>query len=786
MSKKYTSVSSNLPEIKRKNKRYKKRSKAKAFFKVFFITMIVLGFIAVGLVGGYIYSNVNTAELISDEMLQIEGNQNTIVYNQDKKQISMISSTEKRQIVPITKIPKWVQNAFIAIEDERFYQHNGFDLYAFMRAATKKITEPGNREGGSTITMQLVKTLTGKGNPDIKRKIQEAYQAINLETRITKEKVLYLYLNLINFNGVYGVQSASLKYFDKGVDKLTIAEGASLAAIIKGPSKWGPTSVEGIKNNLERQKLVLKAMLNNNLITNTEYTKAFAQKLVFKNRSAVVTPDNTPHNVTYRPYFVDNALKEVKADLIKIGYSEDGASSAIYGGGLKIYTTMDSNIQKQMNKVFNDDRYFPNGPLRGKVVQGSMVIIDPNNGQIKAMYGGHGKKSGDFVLNRASDIERQPGSSIKPIAVYGPALDQKIITMATTIDDAPSHMLGGSTLYPTNADGGYKGYTPIWLAIQRSVNVVAAKVYQLEGPENALDYLGRANIDRSQKNVSLSLGGMDQGVSPLQMAAAYVPFVHSGTYIQPTLYSKVVDSKGRTILDKRLTEEVQQIRTTVYQPGTAYIMEKMMQRVVTNGTAYPYGTIQNGRISSAGKTGTTNDRKDKWFIGYTPYYVGATWYGYDRATTMPEMGQALKIWNAVMNPIHAKLKSATFKDPGGLVSKTVCNYSGKLATSLCRKDYFHGVNRCLFLPGTAPTDSCDWHVSASVCNKPLSGHWELTGQFCNPMEKLFVSKKSTYSSAASMPLLPDTVCARSHKVKATPAPTTSPVVTPKPTAGPTP
>ncbi|MEI6602592.1 MAG: PBP1A family penicillin-binding protein [Clostridia bacterium] len=783
MSKKYSSVSSNLTEIK-KSKKYKKRSKLKAFFKYFFITCIILGFIAVGLVAGYVYSCVGSAELITDEMLQIEGKQNTIVYDSLSKQISMVSSSEKREIVPISKIPKHVQNAFIAIEDERFRDHNGFDFYAFMRAATKKLTDPSNREGGSTITMQLVKNLTGKDTIDIKRKIQEAYLAMNLETRISKDTILYLYLNLINFNGVYGVQAASEKYFGKSVTKLSIAEGASLAAIIKGPSIYGPTTKEGIKNNLERQKLVLESMLNNKFITQAQYDKAIATKLKFSNRPT--TNRVAIQNAIYRPYFVDNVLKEVKSDLIKLGYSEDGAVSAIYGGGLKIYTTMDSSIQKQMNSVFNNESYFPNRPLNGKKVQASMVIIDPTTGQIKAMYGGHGKKSGDFLLNRATDIERQPGSSIKPIAVYGPALDQGIITQATVIDDAPSHMLGGSRYYPTNATGGYGGFTPIWLAIQRSVNVVAAKVYQLEGPDNALDYLSRVNINRTQKNVSLSLGGMYQGVSPLQMAAAYVPFVRKGIYIEPTTYSKVVDSKGRVILDKRLTEEIKQKTKTVYQPGTAYIMQKMMTRVVTNGTAYPYGTIQGGRIVSAGKTGTTDERKDKWFIGYTPYYVGATWYGYDRATTMPEMGQALKIWKAVMDPIHAKLKSAQFTNPGGLISKTVCNYSGKLATPYCHQ----GVTSCLFLKGTSPTEACDYHVSAMVCSIPLNGEWLLAGQYCKPIERLFVTKKSTYSGA-SLPLLPDVVCVRTHNTPAKPTkppkptkptPTPPPYVTPEPTA----
>jgi len=737
----------------KKGKKIRKRKKSKfvLFFKVVFIAIMLVSFISVGLFAGYIYGCINTAEPITDAMLDISGNQSTIVYDSNKRQLSVISSAEMRQVVPLKKIPKWVQDAFIAIEDERFWEHNGFDLYGFIRAAVKKITEPGNREGASTITMQLVKNLTKNDSVTLQRKFQEQYLAMNLETRITKEDILKLYLNLINFNGVYGVQAASMKYFGKGVDKIDIAEGACLAAIIKAPSTYGPTSKEGIKKNLERQKLVLDSMLRNNLITQTQYTKAYKEKIKFRtaNRSTTHTTTNT--NKTYRTFFVDDVLKEVKADLIKSGYSEDGAVSAIYGGGLKIYTTMDSAIQSQMDKVFNDESFFPNPALNGKKVQASMVIIDPSNGQVKAMYGTHGKKAGDFVLNRASAVERQPGSSIKPIAVYGPALDKRIITMGTIIDDAPSYMQGGSKVYPRNAGGGYRGFTPIWQAIQSSINVVAAKVYQLEGGENALDYLSRVGIDRTQMGIALSLGGMEQGVSPLQMAAAYVPFVHKGIYFEPTTYSKVIDSKGRVILDKKIDLDVKQRTENVYQEGTAYIMERMMQRVVTNGTAYPYGIIQNGRIDSAGKTGTTNETKDKWFIGYTPYYVGATWYGYDIATSMPEMAQALRIWKAVMDPIHSKLPSARFVEPAGLIHKTVCSYSGMLPSSACSGDPYYRLQTNLYLPGTVPTEYCTYHAVARVHSSPVNGVWQLSS---SGIYKTFVTKRSSYSGAWSLPSYP--------------------------------
>ncbi|MEI6132140.1 MAG: transglycosylase domain-containing protein [Bacillota bacterium] len=709
MSAKIIKETSDLTKITKKGgrKKYKKHSVFLRVLKYTFITLLIIGFVSIGLVGGYIYSCINSAEIIPDEVLKIESRQNTVIYDSNNKQISLIYSSEKRKIVTLDKIPKHVQDAFIAIEDERFWEHNGFDAFAFTRAVVKKITEPGNREGGSTITMQLVKTLTGKDNLDLKRKFQEQYLAVNLESRISKEKVLYLYLNLINFNGVYGVEAASEKYFGKHVGELTIAEGASLAAIIKGPSIFAPTSESGIKKNHERQLECLSLMLKNNFISQTQYDKALIQanNMKFVNK-VIIAKDNTGKKVPTRPYFVDNVLKEVKDDLVKIGYSDEGATSAIYGGGIKIYTSMDSTVQAQMNKVFNDNSYFPNANVNGKPPQAAMIIIDPQTGQVRAVYGGHGKKNADFVLNRATDIERQPGSSIKPIAVYGPAIDQKIITAGTVIDDSPSHLAGGTKIYPHNADGRFSGLTPIWKGIQRSVNVIAAKVYLLEGPENALNYLKKVNIDRSQKNISLSLGGMEQGVSPIQMAAAYVPFVHSGIYVEPTFYTKVVDSRGKVILDKTSTEEIRQVTTPVYSSETAYIMETLLQRVVRRGTAYPYGIVQNGRIDSAGKTGTTDDKKDKWFVGFTPYYVGATWYGYDTATAMRDTGQALKLWKAVMNPIHDKLASAKFTNPGGLIARTACYFSGQLSGPNCPSS---GNQSLWYLPGTEPTSICSYH-----------------------------------------------------------------------------
>jgi penicillin-binding protein 1A len=529
-------------------------------------------------------------------------------------------------------------------------------------------------------------------------------------------------MNVINTgHNCYGVQSAAKTYFNKDVKDLDLAECASIAGITNLPCYYDPLGKYGKEPNKKRQELVLKKMFEQKKISQAEYEQAVNEKLKFVQGD---TKELT--NSSTQSYFVDQVVLDVKRDLMAKGLSEQIALKTIYNNGLKIYTTMDSTTQKAMDEVYNDPKFFPSLPGKADLPQSGMVLIDPKTGQIRALYGGNGKKTGN-TQNMATQIQRAVGSSFKPIAVYGPAKDQKIITAGTVVDDVPLHLdsTNRAKLYPKNqVAGDYRGLTTIRDAIANSVNTVAAQVYMMN-PDVSYPYLRKVGINRDgEKGVSFSLGGLTTGLSPLQMAGAYIPFDNKGVYVEPTTYTKVVDSKGNTILEKKPKN------TIVYSQATSYIMTSMMQSVVQYGTAYPNGIITNGKgqvIPTAGKTGTTSDDWDRWFIGYSPYYVGAVWYGYKTPTDLSGINNlpgwngvnpSLKIWREVMTRVHKNLDPVAFPDSPNIVRKSICVYSGKLPGALCEKDprNISGVKGSLkynevFISGTEPTEFCDVHIS---------------------------------------------------------------------------
>lgn len=761
--------------------RNRRRKKNTTIFKKLIISFVVLC-IVVGIAGGsWILATALSAEPITDDMLDIANVQTSVVYDINGKKIDYLTTVDNkdRTIISYKKMSPNIINAIVAIEDERFYKHNGFDPYALMRAAVRRVTS-GSREGGSTITMQLVKNITLKNDYTIKRKVQEQYLAMNLETRIPKWKVLEMYLNLIHLgSNVYGVEAASLRYFNKHASDLTVPEAACIAAIPKAPTTYSPITDEGKKNCIERQKLVLAAMYKNDYITEEEYEKYKEQEVKFK-----IKKNNKRSTLSIKTYFTDHVVRELYKDLETKGYSTDGATELIYGGGLKIYTTMDKSVQAKMNKTFNDSSYFPGTASDGSKPQAGMVLLDPTTGQIRALYGGNGKKKGNLVLDRSYMIERQPGSSIKPIAVYGPALDSKAITGGEVIDDCPTWMLGNSTLYPQNADRTYRGLTTLRTAVTNSVNVVAAKVYSKMNPETPLEYLKRAGIERSQKNVALSMGGMDQGVSPLLMAGAYAPFANEGIYLEPISYTKVVDRNGNILLDKLKDPDIKQQSNIVYSNQTAFVMTNILENVCRSGTAAGYGLVKGGNISSAGKTGTTNDTKDKWFCGYTPYYVGTVWHGFDNnAALTSSSNYALRIWSSVMNQVHADLPNKKFTKPSGIKQMSICTKSGDLPGPYC------STESAYFISGTQPKSKCTVHVKVTVCktsNKLPSAVCKTTSKVFTQRKEPFVSKYNSgrYPSDWSLEV-PTATCNGKHANKNQTSNSSPTVTTPSPTDSPT-
>lgn len=716
------------------------------FIKLVFILGVLVSCLVGGILTGMTVAYVSTAEELTQDQIMLTGF-TTRVYDCNGNEIMALHGDKNREKVEFKDIPQDLKDAFVAIEDKRFYDHPGIDVKR-IASAVKNFFIPGaSSHGGSTITQQVIKNLTGNEDRSVKRKVQEWWLALHLERKLSKDDILELYLNLIYMGqNCYGVQAAAQTYFDKDVSELTLAECASLAGITNLPGKYDPFLKQGKENNIKRQKVILKEMLIQEKITQEEYDKAVKEELLFAESNK-----RSSESASNQPYFIDQVVIDVKNDLIKLGYSEELALKTIYNNGLRIYTTMDPKIQQAMDEVFQNEEYFTKiNKKTSQTPQAAMVIMD-GNGYVRALYGGSGKKIG-APLNRASDprVQRQPGSTFKPIAVYGPAINERKITAATVIDDIPMYFQGtDKSPYPLNDNRAYAGLTTIRNALRRSVNVVAARVWQeILGPDLSLKYLDKVNINRDdERYLSLALGGPREGVNTLQLAAAYVPFMSKGIYHEPITYTKVLDMNGNVIIEKKPENRI------VYDEAAAYIMVDMMKEVVISGTASDIGRLQGGKMPTAGKTGTTGNNFDKWFVGFTPYYVAAAWYGYDYNVSISsdEQSRVRKIWKAVMDKAHEGLEPIEFPVPeDGLVKKKICIYSGKLATDLCTKDpRGSAVREENFLKGTEPTDECDVHVSVQICKDTTddSGNSKLAGSYCprdSVEEKVFIKRPIPY------------------------------------------
>lgn len=768
--------SSSKPAHNVAAKKTKKVSSVRKFIftviKFLIIFFLALGFAMAGIVSGAIYGYIKTAEPIRDEQLAtMISSKTTFIYDSKGNVIQKLTGKDNKDSEPITdkEAPKFLKEAIIAIEDERFESHPGIDIKRIFSAGISFFTNSGTpTHGGSTITQQVVKNITDKKQRSLQRKVQEWYAAIQLERKLEKWQILELYMNISYWgNSSYGVQSASKKYFGKPVQELSLAQSALLAGITNSPGKYNPFSETGRKNVKERQETILKKMLELGKIDKAQYDQAMVEDLKYasKAQSQKVT--------SVQSYFVDQVISDVKNALMNdYSMSSTMANYMIYNSGLEIYTTMDSEIQAAMDQVFMDDTFFPlvNDTAKRQLErpQASMVIIDTQNGQVKALYGGYGKKEASNTLNRASSslMKRQPGSSIKPLAVYAPAIDLKLITPATIVDDVPVYMMTGKDAdreYPRNYDNKHEGLTSVRNGIKNSVNVVAAKIWRdTLGPDNSVEYLKKVGIDREkEKYLSLVMGGLEVGVNPLQMAAAYVPFAHKGMYYEPTTYTLVKDSSGKTLIDKKAAKF-----SIAYSEQTAFIMTDMLKEVTLgktspyprSGTAAAYVNEKIIGMPVAGKTGTTNSNIDKWFVGYTPYYAAATWYGYDNNGTEPialkpdEFNQAMKIWAAVMSKVNKGLPKKDFEAPPGIVQKRICIYSGQIATELCTQDPRGDATRIeYFIKGTEPRDDnlCTMHVKVRVCtdHKDIYGRNLLAGPDCPPetvIEKVFIQRSIPY------------------------------------------
>ncbi len=619
---------------------------------------------------------------------------------------------ENRVWVDMEDIPQQLGEAFIAIEDQRFYTHKGVDWKRTTGAVMNYLTGNGSY-GGSTITQQLIKNLTEDNEYSVKRKINEIFRALALEEQINdKDRILEMYMNTIPFGQhAYGVKAAAKTYFNKDVSDLSLAECAVIAGITNAPTRYNPFTHP--ENTKTRQTLILNAMCEQGFVTEQERDAALAEELVYQ-RPADESGTSEPYS-----YFTDTVYNDVVNDLQEqLGYSYIRAVDAVTSGGLKIYTTMDPNIQSIMEDVYTDESNFPKTSKNGILPQSAMVVLKPN-GEIAGIVGGRGEKTASLVQNRATLTTRQPGSSIKPVAVYGPSMDAGIITPYTVMEDGPYMDINGSA-WPKNDNGVYSGPVLLKTAVAKSINTIAVKTLAELTPEKSYQFLtqklGFTHLVGSRTTSSgsvlsdislapLALGGLTDGVTVREMAGAYTIFLNGGNYYAPHSYTKVLDSSGATILSYEDLEPV----VAFENEKTSYYMNETLQEVVKSGTAR---SAKISGMDTAGKTGTTTSNRDRWFCGYTPYYVGATWFGYDenyKLTGLGYVNPSVTLWKAVMSRIHEDLPNASFPSPGeGFTKHTYCTETGLLPVAGCPTAVGY------FYEGDLPTETCPGHVTQEV------------------------------------------------------------------------
>lgn len=617
-------------------------------------------------------------------------NQTSFIYGTDDDkvvEITRLHGEENRIWVDLDDMSEYLPEALIAGEDKRFRKHHGVDWKRTIGVFLKQ-----NGEGGSTITQQVIKNLTDDNKVTFVRKFNEILRALNLERNFSKEQIIEAYLNTIYLsNGCYGVKTAAEVYFGKEVSDLNAAECASLIAITKYPSKYDP--LINPEDNRDRQLWILKEMNNkdNGFLTDEEYNEAKNYEMVFTNSenykgSQLKEQSTKKDNDEITNYYVDFVISTVQEDLQKMGYTSKKAHDLVYGGGLKIYTAIDFDIQDALEDVYENYRRMPD-----ETVQGAMVVMD-YNGRVMGIIGGTGKNRGSMLLNRASMSTRPPGSTIKPLAVYGPALEKSLndesvdIYWSSIMNDSPLKVVDGEP-WPHNEGGGYSSNNvTLQYGLAQSLNTISARTLDKIGVDYSFNFLSenfRLSTLDSVRDVDygpMAIGSLTNGATVLDMTAAYASYGNGGYYYEPYCYYKITDSKDNVIIEK--TPE--KTRQKTVSESTSWIMNKLLQEAMRSGTGQYY---KLSGIECFGKTGTTNDNKDRWFAAGTPDYVAVTWYGYDTPKEVHynlSYNPAGTIWNLVMSEIYESKDNkgieykTEFPEFDGIVQRSYCKYCGKL------------------------------------------------------------------------------------------------------------
>mgnify|MGYP003281839817 FL=1 len=724
---------------------------------VFVVTLTIFS----GIFMAYINSTMRgKVEVYLDEF---ETKVSTELYSQDPDTGEWVMyqtlylNSENRIWTDLEDIPKYLQEAAIAIEDKRFEKHHGVDWKGTTRAIVYTLFGK-NVQGGSTITQQLVKNVTGDNEVTVKRKITEIYRALELEKRYEKDEILEAYLNEVFFGqSCYGVVTASRMYFNKDVSDLTLAECASLMGITNNPSMYDPTLSSWTReNNRERQLTILGAMLEQEKISQEEYDEAKAEDIVFSNGFTISgkyvgsdgtatepEPEEPSTDDTESPadeeeptikgrysWFTEAMIGDVADALVeKYGITDkvrdngttytayEQAWDMVHGKGYKIYTTQNPKYQKIAEDVCYDLSNIPYtssytnsaGEQVEDQLQIALTIVDPTNGYVVAMIGGAGEKQADRVWNWAVNA-RQCGSAIKPLSTYAPALDDGTINGASVIDDYP--MLLNGDVWPRNANWRYQGLTALHTAIAQSLNTCAVRTNLAYGVDRSYEFLvnklGFENLTYtdSQQVGNMALGGFEKGVTTEEMAAGFATFVNEGVYTKPRTFVRVEDANGNVILENEAQSTVAMKNTT------AALMNSLLQEASLQGTGYQ---AQFPGMHIAGKTGSTNSNKDRYFAGYTPYYSCAVWAGYEHNQRIVASGNPCAvIFQKVMKAIHEDLPDKDFFSCAGLTSVAVCADSGMLASENCALDVRGSrVYTALVAADNAPTSVCTMHTAPS-------------------------------------------------------------------------
>ncbi|MGM9643152.1 MAG: transglycosylase domain-containing protein [Eubacteriales bacterium] len=668
-------------------------------------------------------------------------NRNGTIVEMDSEADKQLQGEVDQTYVTLDKIPDNMVNAIIAIEDKRFMTHSGVDWRRTVGAGLTFFT--GGGYGGSSITQQLIKNVTGEDDYSIQRKIQEIFWALDLETKMDKEEIIELYLNIVNFgHGSNGVQAAAHNYFSKDASELTLIECAAIACITKNPSYYDPVYYP--EHNAKRRNVVLYEMYEQGLITYREYDEARNQELVL-NVPGSDAPDTDEDTSGVNSWYADMVIEDVIDDLMeKYNYSEKMAAILVYNGGLNIVSLVDPDIQKVLEDAFLDDSNFPEDKS-GIKAQCSAIVIDPYTGDVLGVVGARGEKTANRIQNFATMTKRPPGSAIKPLSVYAPAFEKGLLTWSTVMEDTP-HSYPGNKAWPKNSYNLYAGYVNAKYVIRRSTNTTAVKMVEKVGLQNAFDFCydtlnmksmieyGELSDGTPYTDVglaSLALGQLNYGVTVREITAAYSIFVNSGIYSKPNSYLKVTDANGNVLLENGYEG------TVAISEETASLMTMLLESVPrTGGTASALTFDSKYDIDVAGKTGSAGDYYDRWFIGFTPYYLCGVWYGYEYPKSISASSNpCLKVWDAVMGKIHedqviAKMqpgdKYLEFNVSNNLVQCTFCRDSGLLMSEVCSHDPRGDRSETgWFIKGTEPTEYCDTHIMVDYdyVEKSIACEW---------------------------------------------------------------